>query len=653
MEPLKLTEQIAADLQARIKSLDFSVIEKTLKAKDTNGSFDVIISTEDLDRAGEIVRQDGWELANYKNNPIVLWGHDYYNLPIGICTETYKTTYHGLPATGAKGIFFSDDINPLAQQVRRMYDYGVKSGSNVGCTTSVGFIPKEFDEDNQRIITRAELLEFSFVPVPANQGVGPAAGRALTFDEARELGINVSVMSQKGLFFSETLGVVPENVSEKKAEEGTKWSKPSLSDFTDKQWEDLSDTEKKYIAGHFAWAKENPAASFGDLKLPHHDAKSGAVVWSGVKAAMGALNGARGGVEVEGDKKAVYEHLAAHYRQFDQEPPELKSLKEAQPGDNCQTDDGSPGVLTTDPNDPDGPLVCLPQDEDKSAALAHISQKALLKALGDEHDRHTDEEDKAVEAFKDAADGEPEHTRAALKDLRSSLADEHTMHRAKTIAAFRSFDPSDAKAFDKKPHLKALRDEHDAYEEKCDKAVDGLEERCMKAAKDEDQTDGFEKALDTAQRGHKKAVTKIAKAMCKAAFGDEDAPDEKTLAILKEFLAPHIDPQMLNALTTKLGARISAASKEKLGEAHEHLKAATAIVEALHGGLGNDEGEESRSGDEEKSQSQPAPATQRSRPSESRGKDDLNDFLLGRDIVREIHAVTQRGLEQYNKRAKR
>src|SRR6266436_4517309 len=97
---LKLTEQVAADIRARVKSLDFKTIEKLRKAKEENGTFDVIISTEDLDRSGEIVRQNGWELANYKNNPIVLWGHDYYSLPIGICIETYETTVHGVPATG-------------------------------------------------------------------------------------------------------------------------------------------------------------------------------------------------------------------------------------------------------------------------------------------------------------------------------------------------------------------------------------------------------------------------------------------------------------------------------------------------------------------------------------------------------------------------
>src|ERR1700686_680785 len=189
MPGLKITEELAADIRARVKGLDFGAFEKLGKAKDQNGTFDVIISTEDTDRSGEIVKQNGWELKNYKNNPIVLWGHDYYALPIGVCNETYLTEKDGVPALGARGIFLSADINPFAQQVRKLYEFGIGKGAGVGCTTSVGFIPKEFDENARNTITKAELLEFSFVPVPANQSVGAARGRSITFAEARALGI--------------------------------------------------------------------------------------------------------------------------------------------------------------------------------------------------------------------------------------------------------------------------------------------------------------------------------------------------------------------------------------------------------------------------------------------------------------------------------
>jgi HK97 family phage major capsid protein len=398
----KYKEAVAEEFHNRIKAFDFSVIEKVRKAKEENGTFDVIVSTEDVDRAGEIVRQDGWDLTNYKNNPVVLWGHDYYNMPIGICTETYKTTVRGVPALGAKGVFFPADINPLAQQVRRMYEYGLKTGYNVGCTTSVGFIPKEFDHDSGNVITKAELLEFSFVPVPANEGVGPAEGRALTVDEARTLGLDLNVMRVKGIEFASIRGFVPDvGTSTKKAANSAAWKTPKYEDYYEKAWNDLSGAEKEIIAGYFAYVKSGATPSeFSDLKFPHHRASDGAVVFNGLKAAMEEL--LENKELPESDRKAAYEHLAEHYKLFEKKAPEYSKLKEAEAGDHCQMDDGSPGILSHDPKDPDGPLVCVPQEQDKSADQEHGSQKELLKDIGNEHTRHQGEVEKAFDTYEDS-----------------------------------------------------------------------------------------------------------------------------------------------------------------------------------------------------------------------------------------------------------
>jgi signal peptide peptidase SppA len=80
----------------------------------------------------------------------------------------------------------------------------------------------------------------------------------------------------------------------------------------------------KYRQG-FAWYDSANAKSFGAYKFPHHDVKNGklTLVWGGVKAAMGALLGARGGTSIpSSERKAVYNHLAKHYREFDQDPPD-------------------------------------------------------------------------------------------------------------------------------------------------------------------------------------------------------------------------------------------------------------------------------------------------------------------------------------------
>jgi phage head maturation protease len=655
MKPLKLTEQIAADIKARAKSIDLKAVEKLRKAKEENGTFDVIISTEDIDRAGEFVRQNGWDLANYKNNPIVLWGHDYYSLPIGVCTETYETTVRGVPALGARGVFLSADINPFAQQVRQLYEFGMKAGQGVGCTTSVGFIPKEFDPNSEHpTITKAELLEFSFVPVPANQGVGPAQGRALTIAEARELGIDMAGVKIKGMEFAALRGSIPENASEVKATERAKWVAPKLEDLTKKAWADLTIDEKAEVASYFAYVKDVSMGSFEDLCLPIRRASDGAVVWHGVKAAMDALLAEKSAVEVEGDRKAVYDHLVALYKLFNKKAPEYTIVKESQAGDHCELDDGTPGVLTSDPNDPDGPLVCLPEEQDKGAKAEHSSQKALLKSISDEHDRHTGEIEDALESFK-AGVVEPESEEKSeamtgfLKELHASMQDEQTMHRAKSIASFRGFDPAEDKAFDKAPHLNALRGAHDTYEEKCTKALNDFEEKCMKGEPEAiaDHTDSFAGALEGAQKSHKKAVVKIAKAMCRSAFGEEDQADEKTIAILNEYLAPHIDKQILPAIVAKVGAKLSAQTKEQIVAAHSHLKAAQSVLEDLHGGLADGNDEEGRS-DEGKTLDD----GRRENRSKSRAPSHVDPALRAhveaREILREVESTIREGLKNFN-----
>lgn len=121
---------------------------------------------------------------------------------------------------------------------------------------------------------------------------------------------------------------VPRNVSEALAPRETAWEAPTLRDFTDQAWDELDDAARRRIAGHYAWSATWPPERFSDLKLPHHRPSDGRVVWRGVVAAMAALLGARGGVALPAaERRAVYAHLAAHYRAFGAEPPDLHSTE--------------------------------------------------------------------------------------------------------------------------------------------------------------------------------------------------------------------------------------------------------------------------------------------------------------------------------------
>lgn len=123
---------------------------------DGEGKYKVLASTAAIDRVGDSIDQNGWELDNFKKNPVMPWAHDYTLLPIAKVTNIYVSTL-GLEAEFE---FAPAEGNPMAQQVKVLYDQGYLNA------VSVGFIPKQ---RNGNVITKAELLEISFVPVPANQ----------------------------------------------------------------------------------------------------------------------------------------------------------------------------------------------------------------------------------------------------------------------------------------------------------------------------------------------------------------------------------------------------------------------------------------------------------------------------------------------------
>jgi len=93
---------------------------------------------------------------------------------------------------------------------------------------------------------------------------------------------------------------------------------------------EVKKSEVKDLKVMCTWYDEKDADNKGAYKLPHHKSGGGyPVVWNGVKAAMGALMGARGGVMLPApDRRGVYNHLAKHYKQFDKDVPEFKELDE-------------------------------------------------------------------------------------------------------------------------------------------------------------------------------------------------------------------------------------------------------------------------------------------------------------------------------------
>lgn len=125
--------------------------------EDKEWAFDVVATTEDADRENEIIKVNWWDIKNWQMNPVVLANHDYTieNI-IGKGTSFY--TSNGIKRL--KGVF--SKTNPLWILARDLYNEGMLK------SVSVGFIPLKRNEQDYKIIEKAELLEVSFVAVPCN-----------------------------------------------------------------------------------------------------------------------------------------------------------------------------------------------------------------------------------------------------------------------------------------------------------------------------------------------------------------------------------------------------------------------------------------------------------------------------------------------------
>lgn len=141
---------------------DFATVVKA--AEDDERALDFTISTEAVDRYGDTVAVDGWQLENFRKNPVVLWMHNNMRLPVAkassIRVEDGKLK--------ARATFTPAGLEPFNDQVLALLKGGFLSA------TSVGFLPLKYnfvDDPSRRFgidFLEQELLEFSIVTVPAN-----------------------------------------------------------------------------------------------------------------------------------------------------------------------------------------------------------------------------------------------------------------------------------------------------------------------------------------------------------------------------------------------------------------------------------------------------------------------------------------------------
>lgn len=145
-------------------------------------------STERVDRHGDIIRVKGWDLDQYKENPVILFGHDSSALPIAVG----KKVRAGQSATGLRALlideeYHEEELNPQAEVVWRMVAAGKLPGRSVGFRPIKAHRPETQEERDKLglgpwgvVYEAQELMESSVVTIPAN----PDALQGRSFGDA-------------------------------------------------------------------------------------------------------------------------------------------------------------------------------------------------------------------------------------------------------------------------------------------------------------------------------------------------------------------------------------------------------------------------------------------------------------------------------------
>ncbi len=157
-------------------------------------SYEFTASTSTIDRDGEVIEAKGWDLKNFKKNPVIMYAHDYRSLPIGKAPKVWlaggklKNTVQFPP----EGTYEFADI------VERLVDTGYLK------TESVGFIPQKWEDGDgekgpKRTYLKQELLEISIVPVPSNPDAlrNAVDDGVITTKELKVLSTKSDVLSTK------------------------------------------------------------------------------------------------------------------------------------------------------------------------------------------------------------------------------------------------------------------------------------------------------------------------------------------------------------------------------------------------------------------------------------------------------------------------
>lgn len=138
------------------------------------GGFEAVITSDSIDRDGEVVVPQGMNSTEFERNPVLFYNHDYAQ-PIGKCVSLKRGPAHitgefklAHRPEGWEGPYFPEFVGSLIGQ-------GIVKGVSIGYMPEEGGMRRATVDDRKRygtsvqtVYSKWKLLEISVAPLQAN-----------------------------------------------------------------------------------------------------------------------------------------------------------------------------------------------------------------------------------------------------------------------------------------------------------------------------------------------------------------------------------------------------------------------------------------------------------------------------------------------------
>jgi len=271
-----------------------SIMDAPLVMKDGKASF--VMTSDALDRQGEVVETEGWDFGNFMKNPVILDSHRYESI------DDIVGKAVGEPRRVGSGWQVDLEFAPTerGKTAQALVEAGMLNAVSVGFRST-----QRRKVDGAMHHVQKELLEVSLVSIPAN----PEALRVKAAAPYADLPLASEAMSWDG----------PGARQRVQAFCGAKGA-----DFSEMDW-------AKY-AKAFLWVDPQNKEADQGYKLIFADVVDGELkaVPRGLMTCAAVLAGARGGVDIPAaDRAGVVSVLSKYYDKMDREVPEgAKAMEE-------------------------------------------------------------------------------------------------------------------------------------------------------------------------------------------------------------------------------------------------------------------------------------------------------------------------------------